>query len=292
MRDISRSLLKDTRVTHVKGVEYEFDHLPLHLSHLSFHSCFNHPINLNDTTLTHLSFGDSFNSPISQLPSSLLLLSFGSNYRSKYPSFPPSLTELHLGKWCLPLIEVPPRIKSLHFSNGYNYPLPSPPPSLLFISFSNIRFSTTVEYISKLPLQVIVHLSFSSPDPSMGTSLPPLPSHIKKLIITKEFQKRITFSFPPNLTYLSLEAPLTTPTLPSSLKKFKGCFDIKENLPNNITHLSFLFRVLHNSQRPFLPPNLVYVSLLFFSSLLPHSFPPFLILYLLFLLFSNIKLGH
>lgn len=283
VRDINEKLISNLRVTHISGVEDEFNELPPNLTHLSFDYFFDNPIEFGDNNLTHILFGDCFNSPISNLPSSLQFLSLGACYEEDLPSFPHSLTELHLGNLSPPLLSIPIGLKNLVLGREYTHSLPPPPSSLQSITFSNVHLPATLEFISKLPSYASVHLYFLLSDPSMTSLSSSLPSQVKKITITEDFTQPITFSFPPSLSQLNVEKPVTLPSLPSSLSILIGWFDTNNELPPNLTYLKYSSNATC-SELPVFPSTIKYFSFLSFSSF------KILSLYYSFYLYSSLLL--
>ena len=73
------------------------DHLPKNLTHLIFGKCFNRKVNNLPKTVTHLIFDNYFNKKVDNLPDSLTHLTLGNHFNSPIDNLPNMLRYLTLG---------------------------------------------------------------------------------------------------------------------------------------------------------------------------------------------------
>ena len=128
--------------------------LPPSITHLTFdrYSKFNHPVDSLPSSITHLTFGDysKFNHPVSNLPSSITHLTFGINFNQPVDSIPSSITHLTIGsEFNQPVNALPSSIQYLTFDkySEFNQSLDNLPK---FIELIELPFKYKLQ-ISNLP---------------------------------------------------------------------------------------------------------------------------------------------
>ncbi len=284
-------------------------HLPPSLTHLIFHYSFNCPISINPSSenhfqlpssLTHLAFGDTFTQPIESLPPHLTHLSFGTQFNGALKDLPSSLTHLWFGDiYNKPLHPVPVNLIYLKFGTSFNLPLDLSSCTKLTHIIFGYKFNQPLHYLPNTlthlhfsvcyaqPLNVIppklVYLFlkriYNFPLPTIPPSLRYLhlesddpnfspPSQISELVWTD--LEEYNFSHFPNLTLLSITAPLTFDKYPPNITHLiidTQVIKVTATFPLTLTHLECYSSYISCT----LPPNLILLRAQRVSSPLPPS---------------------
>lgn len=298
--------------------DQSIDNLPPHLTHLILPTSFKHPIDNLPSSLLYLKFEQKsfikseFNHPINNLPHSLTLLILPNEYNHPIEYLPNSLEHLEFGEeYNHPLHNLPPNLTYLKFGYNFSQPIEYLPPNLIYLVFgynynqlidiniipeSLTHIELILKYIPKddyryytpdissIP-QYITHLylgyKYNGKISNLPKSLKNLCLDIgnEKKIDDIEFLSNLTHlkildmnydekieKFPHSLTHLELpqfynyELDNLPPNLTNLTFNDLGIYDKPlTNLPNSLTHLILPYD--YHIEKNLLPPNIKFLKM-------------------------------